>query len=275
MSAKSWALPLNTALVAVLALPFVVPFVWLITTAFKTDVDIFRLSFSVLPQPITIANFARIMTEFPFLLYLRNTTIVAVGSVLGAVLGSMPVAYSLTQLEWPDRKYVFSLLLITMMLPAQVTMIPVFLIYRHLGWVNTFLPLLVPCFLGNAFFVFLLRQFLAGFPASLVESARIDGAGEPRIMTAILMPLCKPALITVILFAGMGAWNDFFTPLIYLADDNLKTLALGLQNLVGQHGSQWGMLMAGSVLMALPVVLLFCVAQRYFIEGIALSGVKG
>jgi multiple sugar transport system permease protein len=161
------------------------------------------------------------------------------------------------------------------MLPPQVTLIPTFLLYRQLGWIDTYAPLLVPCFLGNAFFIFLLRQFFSGFPKAIIESARIDGALEPVILARIVVPLCKPPLLTVMMFSGIGAWNDFVGPLIYLSSESRKTLALGLQSFMGQFSSEWGMLMAASLLMAAPVIVLFLVAQRQFVEGIAMTGMKG
>ena len=262
-------------LVVAASLPFLIPFAWLVSTAFKTKEEIFTLGVDLIPNPVTFEHFYRVLTEFPFFMYLGNTLIVTSGTVVGALCGSIPVAYSLSCLEWPDRKFVFTLLMMTMMLPAQVTLIPLFLLYKQLGWLDTFLPLIVPFFLGNAFFIFLLRQFFLSFPRSLIESARIDGASEPRILLAVIVPLCKPAILTVTLFAGIGAWNDFVGPLIFIASEEKKTLALGLQTLIGKYGGEWGMLMAAALMMAAPVITLFFFAQRQFIQGITLTGLKG
>jgi multiple sugar transport system permease protein len=257
------------------ALPFLLPFLWLLATAFKPTAQIMSPRMALFPDPITFEHFRRVFEEFPFFIYLRNTVLVTLGTVLGTLFSSISVAYALSHLEWPDRKLTFSLLMVTMMLPPQVTMIPIFLIFRQLGWIDTFLPLIVPAFLGNAFFVFLLRQFFLGFPRALVEAARIDGASEPRILFSIILPLCRPAILTVILFSTMMAWNDFVSPLIYLSSESKKTLALGLQSLIGRYVNEWGMLMAASFVMALPMILLFFAAQKKFIQGIALSGMKG
>ncbi|MCX7018865.1 MAG: carbohydrate ABC transporter permease [Candidatus Sumerlaeota bacterium] len=264
-----------TLAVFAVSLPFLVPLAWLISTAFKPDAKIFSFSLEILPRPATLDHFHRVLREFPFFTYMRNSVIVTALTVIAAVAGTCPVAYSCACLQWPDRRLVFSLLMLTMMLPAQVTMIPVFLIFRQLGWIDTFLPLIVPVFLGNAFFIFLLRQFFLGLPEVLIESARIDGASEPRILVCIVIPQCLPAVLTVALFAGMGAWNDFMGPLIYLMSEKNKTLALGLQSLMGQFSSEWGMLMAGALIMALPATIVFLVAQKYFIQGMSLSGIKG
>jgi len=257
-----------------ISLPFLVPLAWLVATAFKPQAKIFTFSAEFLPHPATLEHFRRVLAEFPFASYTRNSLIVTAATMVAAVAGSCPVAYSCSKLHWPDRNVVFTSLLLTMMLPAQVTMIPVFLLFRQLGWIDTFLPLVVPALLGNAFFVFLLRQFFLGLPDVLIESARIDGASEPRILLSIVMPQCVPAILTVALFAGMGAWNDFVAPLIYLNSEKNKTLAVGLQSLVGQYSSEWGMLMAGALIMAAPVTALFLVTQKYFIQGMAMSGMK-
>jgi ABC-type glycerol-3-phosphate transport system permease component len=251
-------------LVVAVALPFLLPFAWLASTAFKPSAQIFSIAINFIPVPATLEHFRRVLDEFHFAIYLRNTVVITLGTVIGVIVSSCPVAYAFSMLDWPDRKLTFSLSMMTMMLPPQVTMIPVFLIFRQLGWIDTFLPLIVPFFLGNAFYIFLLRQFFLSFPMALIESARIDGAMEPRILVSIVMPLCKPALLTVVLFAGIGAWNDFFGPLIYLFTEEKKTLALALQSLVGEYASEWGMLVA-----------IFLAAQKYFIQGIALSGLKG
>ncbi|MGV3722145.1 MAG: carbohydrate ABC transporter permease, partial [Actinomycetota bacterium] len=176
---------------------------------------------------------------------------------------------------WPGRDALFLILLATMMLPGQVTLIPVFAIFRALGWVDTIKPLVVPQFLGTAFYIFMLRQFFMTIPLELSDAARMDGCSEWDIYRRVILPLARPALATVGLFTFINAWNDFLGPLIYLNDDRKATLSLGLQQFVSQHGAEWSMLMAASTLMTLPIIVLFFFAQRTFIQGITLTGVKG
>jgi ABC-type glycerol-3-phosphate transport system permease component len=169
----------------------------------------------------------------------------------------------------------FGLVLATMMIPGQVTSIPLFILFSEIHWIDTFLPLTVPSFFGSAFFIFLLRQFFATLPEELLEAARLDGAGEWQIFQRIVLPLSKPALLTVTIFSVLGAWNDFMGPLIYLTSESKRTLALGLAHLNSVQSTEWGVLMAAALIMTLPAILLFLVAQRFFIEGIALTGTKG
>jgi multiple sugar transport system permease protein len=195
-------------------------------------------------------------------------------STIGTLLSCSMAAYAFSRLRWPDRGFIFALLMATMMIPGQVTMIPVFIMFSHLNWVDTFLPLIVPAFFGNAFFIFLLRQFFLTIPEDLIEAARLDGASEWRVFWTIVMPLSKPALVTVLIFTVLRDWNDFMGPLIYLTSEDHRTLALGLAHLRGVQDTEWGLLMAASLLMILPALALFFAAQRFFIEGIALTGTK-
>jgi multiple sugar transport system permease protein len=213
------------------------------------------------------------MRHFPR--YLANTLILCVLNVVGTVLSSAVVAYGFARLEWRGRGPLFALLLATMMIPFPVTMVPLFSLFRWLGWIGTLRPLWVGSFFANAFNVFLLRQFFRTLPQELSEAARIDGCGEFRIFWQIVLPLCRPALIVVALFTFMGTWNDFLGPLIYLTDERDYTLALGLRAMQTFGGIEWNYLMAASTLMILPVIILFFLAQRSFIEGIALTGTKG
>jgi ABC-type glycerol-3-phosphate transport system permease component len=190
------------------------------------------------------------------------------------VLSSSLVAYSFARLRWPGRDVIFIILLSTMMLPGQVTMIPVFVIYKTLGWVDTLKPLWVSSFLGNAFFIFMLRQFFLTLPKELEESAVIDGCGYLRIFWKIMLPQVTPALIAVVIWQFMSSWNDFMGPLIYINTKEKMTLPLGLQFFQTIHGSDYALMMAASFMMTLPVIIVFFVAQRYFIEGITLTGIK-
>lgn len=206
--------------------------------------------------------------------YIINSGYLALFNVLGQILACSLVAYAFARLNWPGRDILFFIMLATMMLPPQVTMIPVFLVFKELGWYNTLKPLWVPAFTGAAFFIFLLRQFMMGIPRDLEEAARIDGCGWFGTYARVILPLMKPALAAVGIFTFMNTWNDFMGPLIYVSDQRLYPLALGLFDFRQEHGAEFGMLMAASTLMILPVVILFFFAQRYFIQGVTLTGMK-
>ena len=221
------------------------------------------------------SNYSRGLVFIPFFNQLRNTVIISLFSVLGTILSCSLVAYGLAKIDWKGRNVLFVIILSTMMLPAQVTMIPVFAIFVKLHWVDTFLPLIVPTFLGTPFFIFLLRQFFLGIPRELSEAAKLDGCSEFAIYRRVVMPLSKPALATVGLFTFMGAWNDFLNPLIYLLDESKYTLSLGLAMFTGQYGNEYGMLMAVSAVFTLPIIVLFFFTQRTFIQGMTMSGIKG
>jgi multiple sugar transport system permease protein len=196
-------------------------------------------------------------------------------TMVGTVFSAALPAYGFSRLKWKGRDTLFLILIMTIMLPAQVTMMPVFLIFRWLGWTGTFLPLVIPPFLGGAFSIFLLRQFFLTIPQELSDSARIDGCSELGILSRIIVPLAKPAIATVALFAFTNAWMDFLNPLIYLHDENSYTLAIGLQGFLGRHQNEWSLLMAAATVITLPMLVLFFFAQRTFIQGIALTGMKG
>jgi len=259
---------------------FLVPFAWLLLTAFKPEAQMFAPPTTLeywIPRPATMENFigAFSQKQFRFPLFLANSLLLCELCVIGTVLSSSLVAYGFSRVEWPGRNILFFIMLSTMMLPGQVTMIPVFMIYRKLHWINTFRPLVVPSFLGSAFFVFLLRQFFMTVPEDLLDAARIDGCSEFGIWRKVMLPLSKPALATVALFTFMGTWNDFMGPLIYLLDEERYTLSLGLAMFRGQYNSEYGQLMAVSAIMTVPIVILFFFTQKTFIQGIKLTGIKG
>jgi len=260
-----------TALVVFSVVSFA-PFVWLVMTSVKPESEIFT---RILPSRITFEHYSGGLTHFPFLLYLRNTMILCTANVVGAVISSSLVAYGLARIPWRGRGPLFALLLSTMMLPAQVTMVPLFAVFKWLGWIDTFLPLTVPAFLGNAFFIFLLRQFFMTIPGELSDAARLDGCTEFDIYGRVILPLARPALATVGLMVFLGTWNDFMGPLIYLYDDSKFPLSLGLAMFTSQYGSFWGQLMAVSTVMTAPILLLFFLTQRTFIQGITMTGLKG
>ncbi|BCW97577.1 MAG: sn-glycerol-3-phosphate transport system permease protein UgpE [Armatimonadota bacterium] len=254
---------------------FAAPFFWLVTSAVKRPEQLMAYPIQWIPDPVVWSNFREGWSFRPFSLYLRNTLYVAVLSTIGSVLSSSLVAYGLTRIEWPGRRLLFVTLIGTMMLPGQVVMVPLFALFVRLGWVDTFKPLWVPTFFAGAFYVYLLRGFFQAIPRDLSEAATIDGASEWVIYWRIVMPLARPALATVGLFAFIGAWNDFVGPLIYIVNENNYTLALGLSMFRGQYGTYWHYLLAVSTLVTIPIVVLFFFTQRTFIQGITMTGLKG
>jgi multiple sugar transport system permease protein len=276
------ALGIHTTLI-VLGLAFVSPLLWMILTAIKPIQETMTSPPTFLPSKALWGNFPAAITYgskelgyIPFLVYGRNTLLITVLSVTGAVCSNALVAYAFARLKWPGRDFLFSVTLATMMIPFPVLMVPTFALFKWLGWVGTFRPLWVPAFFGSAFSIFLLRQFFRTIPMELSEAAKIDGCSEWRIFSDVLLPLAKPALAVVALFTFMGTWNDFLGPLIYLSDQETFTLSLGLQAYQSQHGgTQWNLLMAAATVVILPVLLVFFFAQKVFIQGIATSGIKG
>lgn len=262
------------ALVAA-ALLFLAPVLWMISTSLKVESQVFSAQPKWIPSPPRWSNYPEALASFPFLLYLRNTLLVAGMTTVGTVFSAALPAYGFGCLRWRGRDALFFLLIATLMLPAQVTMLPVFLIFRSLGWTGTFLPLIVPPFLGSAFSIFLLRQFFRTLPTELFDAARIDGCSELGILLRVAAPMARPAIATIALFAFTWSWMDFLNPLIYLHDEDQYTLALGLQAFMGRHASEWALLMAAAAVITLPMVVLFLAAQRAYVKGIALTGLKG
>lgn len=254
---------------------FIIPFLWMISTSLKPNAQLFAYPPVWIPSPIMWENYPKSVTYIPFFRYFGNTVWIALTSVIGVVLSSSLVAYSLARISWPGRHFLFLTTIATLMLPYQVTLIPVFLVFKQLGWVGDFRPLILPQFFGYALYIFLLRQFFMTIPQELSEAARIDGAGEFRIYWAIIMPLAKPALATVAVFQFIRSWTDYLGPLIYLNDQKLYTLQLGLYQYSSQYGREWGLLMAAAVLITLPVLIVFFLTQRTFVQGVTLSGIKG
>lgn len=258
------------------AVVFIIPFLWILSTSLKGSEQIFSIPPVWIPKVIHWENYSKVFEAMPFLIYLKNSVFISVLTIIGVVFSSSLVAYAFGCLQWPGRNALFVFVLATMMLPMQVTMIPLFVLFKQLGWLNTYKPLIVPSFFGGgAFNIFLLRQFFLGIPRDLLDAARIDGSSEFRIYWSIVLPLARPALATVAILTFMFSWNDFLGPLIYLSDKLKSTLALGLAMFVGQHQTEWGILMAASVLMMLPMILIFFFFQKYFIKGFTMSGLKG
>jgi multiple sugar transport system permease protein len=252
------------------------PLVWLVRSSVMDLGQIFIFPPEWIPRPWRLQNYPEALTTIPFLLYFRNTMTILIPSVLGTVVTAALAAYGFSRLRWPGRDVVFNILLTTLMLPYAVTLIPTFLLWARLDLINSFWPLIIPHWFGGGIFsIFLLRQFFNTLPKELDEAALIDGANPLQILWNIIVPLSRPALIAVGIFAALASWNDFLGPLIYLNDSRKFTLALGLAEFTGLYSSQWHLLMAASTVVILPVIVLFFFAQRYFIEGIALTGSKG
>ncbi len=266
-----------------LSIVFVIPFFWMVFTSFKFPWDAVAYPPELLPNPakLTMYNFDFVFQQFPLFLGLRNTMIIVVGVEIGRVLTSSLVAYSFARLRFRHKNLLFLAVLSTMMLPYHVTLVPQYLIFKELGWIDTFAPLIVPAFLGGgAFYVFLLRQFFMTIPLEYDDSARIDGASILQIFWLIILPLSLPAIGVVAIFTFMGEWNDFFAPIIYLNSNDKKTLSVLLmdwQRIQGSVGPNkpWSAIMTASMLITLAPIAVFFFFQRYFIQGIVISGVKG
>jgi multiple sugar transport system permease protein len=256
------------------AIFFVFPFYWLITTSVKADKQLFVFPPILFPNPIEFFHYAEVFKTIPLMSYFGNTTFLTVLNIIGSLFSCSLVAFAFARYEVPGSKYLFALLLATMMLPGQVTMIPIFIIFHELGWIGSYKPLWVPAFLGNAFSIFLLRQFFKSIPSEIFDAARVDGCSEFGQYWRIMLPLSAPALATVAIFSFQGTWNDFLYPLIYINDPARKTLSLGLQDFYKMGLLLWQQLMAASFLMVIPVLLVFFFFQRFFIQGIAVTGLK-
>lgn len=254
---------------------FLVPFFWMLSTSLKDQTQIFSFPPEWIPAPFKWSNYQEAVDYIPFFSYLKNTVVITVFSTIGAVITCPLVAYGFAKLKFKGSNALFIVTIAVMMIPGQVTMIPLFILFEKLGWVGSPLPLIIPVFFGVPFYIFLLRQFFLGLPDTLMDAARIDGAGEFRIYWQIMLPLAKPAVLAVGLFQFMGSWTDFLGPLLYLTDETSYTLSLGLQQFQSQRGTEWGLMMAVSTLMTLPIIVLFFFLQKTFIKGITFSGIKG
>ena len=268
----------NHSTAIVLSIIFLAPFVFIALTALMTREQ--ALSSRLWPHPFQWSNFRDVFRILPMWRYALNSTLYAAFSTIGVVLSSVPVAYALSRLHWRGRQATFLIVLATLMLPTQVTIVPLYIIFVRLHWIGSLKPLIIPAFFGDAFSIFLLRQFFMTIPQELSDAARVDGAGEFQIMSRVIVPLAKAGIAAVALFQFLYAWNDFFNPLVYSGSNpNALTVAVGLSQLVSSEqvhlGVVWNIEMAASVLFMLPVIALFFLAQRAFIEGVTLTGVKG
>jgi multiple sugar transport system permease protein len=264
--------------IVVLAVLFAAPFLWAVSTSLKQTQEIYSFPPTILPRSPQWGTYLRVLEEEPFLVWVRNSLIIVTLNTLGGVLTASFVAYSFARFRYRGRDTLFVITLGTMMLPAQVTLLPQYILFHALGWINTLLPLWVPSwFGGGAFSIFLLRQFIKTLPRELDQAAFIDGASYVRIYWSVLMPLCRPALATLAILSAIEHWNDFLAPLIYLNSPDKFTVAVGLNFFQAVSDMKYPMeylLMAASVMAIIPAMVLFFLTQRYFMEGIVLSGVK-
>jgi multiple sugar transport system permease protein len=254
---------------------FFVPVFWLLSSSLKTDRAIFASPPQWIPTTWVWRNFIEVFRQVPFLRYAANTALIAGCVVLGTLISCTLVAYAFARLNWKGREAVFMSVLATMMLPFQVTMIPLYLIFHKIHWVGTFWPLIVPAFFGNPFFIFLLRQFFKTIPSELSDAARTDGASDLKIFWHVILPLAKPALATTALLSFIWTYTDYLGPLLYLTNPSTYTLSLGLADFQGMQQSEWNLLMAASVWTLLPAVVLYFSAQKTFIAGVQTTGMKG
>ena len=261
-------LPLSAAL-------FAAPLVLMVLSSLKSPEELAENPHRILPADLRFENYPQAVASMPYLTYLRNSLLLCAGSVAGSLLSCTLAAYGFARLRWRGRNAMFALAIATMLLPWHVTMIPRFLLISELGLYNSLWALVLPTFLGDAFFIFLLRQFFLTIPEELSEAGRLDGLSEWGVLTHIILPLSKPALATVALFQFIAAWNDFNGPLLYLSDPSKFPLAYGLERFVSSYSDQTHLLLAAAVLFTLPIVVLFLLAQRTFIRGIATTGLKG
>ena len=266
---------LGYATLIAVALILVLPLYWMLSTALKDEMQTFAIPPTWTPNPIQWQNFSQVFQEVPFGRFIINTFLLVGLNIVGELFAVTLVAYGFARVRFPGRSLLFLLMLSTLMIPYQVTLVPRFILFSKLGWINTYLPLTVPAFTGSSFLIFLVRQYMMSIPYDLDEAAYIDGASRLQVFWHIILPLSRPALMLVIVFTFVGVWNDFLQPLIYLNDPNLFTVSLGLSFFQDTRSTNWNLLMAGSLLATIPPLLLFFFAQRQLIGGISIEGLKG
>ena len=271
-----WRSLLKHLVLLVLAIIFIFPLLWMLDTSLKPLPQTLTFPPTWIPHPILFSNYPDALASEPFGSYFFHTLVYGVSTVVGVVLSSSLVAYGFSRIRWRGRDRVFYVMVATMLLPYIVTLIPLFILFKHLGWVGSYKPLIIPTFLGSSVYsTFLLRQFFMTIPESLSEAARLDGANELYIYSRIILPLSKPAVAVVALFQFIYAWNDFLGPLIYINNGSLYPISLGLNAMLGTYETNWSWLMVGSAVATLPIIILFFLTQKTFIQGITLTGVKG
>ncbi|MFN2134944.1 MAG: carbohydrate ABC transporter permease [Candidatus Promineifilaceae bacterium] len=259
----------------IFAVIFLVPFYWMFATALKSDEQLFQLPPAWVPIPAMWENFARVFQEVPFERFLLNSAFLVAWNVVGQVVSCTLIAYGFARLRFPGRNVLFFILLATLMVPSQVTLVPQFILFAKLGWVNTYLPLILPAFGGSPFLIFLMRQYMMTIPFDLDEAATIDGANRLQVLRYVIAPMSVPAIVLVAVFTFTDVWNDFMGPLIYLNDPQKFTVTLGLSFFQGAKETSWNLLMAGSLMAMIPPMILFFLAQKRLLGGLAAAGIKG
>jgi len=258
------------------AVAMLLPLLWMVSSSLKLEQRVFEFPPQLIPNPVRFQNYVEALTYKPFHIYIRNTLFLVVMNEIAVLLSASFCAYGFARVRFPGRDLWFGVVLATMMVPGVVLMVPSFVIFSRLKWIDTFYPLTVPVFFGGgAFNIFLLRQFFRTIPEDLADAARIDGCSEYGIYGRIMMPLAKPALTTVAIFTFIGTWNDFMGPLLYLNSPDKFTVSRGLAMFRSVLYTRWDLLMAASTAMTLPIILVFFAAQRYFVQGVVLTGLKG
>ena len=264
----------NHAVMIAVATIFLLPVVFIVLTALMTDQQVF--SANLWPSPFRWSNFTEVFHKIPLFAYTRNTFVIASLSTIGVVVSCIPVAYALSRMRWRGREATFLVVLATMMLPFQVTVIPLYILFVRFGWIGTMKPLIVPLFFGDAFTIFLLRQFLLTIPKEYVDAAKVDGCGDFKALIRVVLPMAKPAIAATALFQFFFCWNDYFGPQIYASENpGAWTLSYGLETFKSAHHTNWNLTMAATLLVMAPVIIVFFFAQKAFIEGVTLTGVKG
>jgi len=252
-----------------------IPIGWMVLTAFKEPSQIFAWPPVYWPDPIRWQNFSDVLTQLPFVRFASNSFFIAVMNIIGNLFSCTLVAFAFARLRFPGRNTLFMLLIATLMIPGQIMLLPRFVVFQWLGWVGSYLPLIVPSFFGNAFFIFLMRQYIMTIPRELDEAARMDGASTWDVFFKIILPLCVPPMVVTAVLTFLWTWNEFLDPLIYISKYDDYTIQLGLNMLKGRYNIQWNLIMAGSLIGVIPPALLYFFAQKYLIGGIASVGIKG
>lgn len=277
---KLWGKSVRYILLSAFGVIFMLPLVYLLSNSFKTFSEIIQFPPDIIPKHFLTSNYSELFNPsspnyVPILTFIENSFLVCVGTVVGTVISTVLVGYAFARLPCRLKNILFVILLSTLMIPSSVLVIPIFKLFRDIHFLNTLKALIVPTFFGNAFYIFFMRQFIMGIPYSLDEAAYIDGASKLQILLKVLLPLCKPVIISIVVLEFVATWTDFYSPLIYLTSESKMTLAVGLAMFQGQRQSLLGLLSAATVVSIVPMVALFFSAQKYFIEGISFSGIKG
>ncbi len=262
-------------ILAVICLVYLMPFYWMVATSLKSSQELTAFPPTLFPHSFVWKNYIEALKYIPFLQYFLNSIILAAGATVGCVISNSLIAYGFSRIEWKGRETLFYVAIATMFIPFPVTLVALFDIFAKIHWIDTYLPLIVPTFFGQAFYMFLIRQFLMGVPKELSDAAKIDGANEFMTFFKVIIPLMKPAMAVVAIFAAVNAWNDFLTPLIYLQTQSKYPLSIGLQFFRAEHTVAFSLLMAASTMVVIPVIILFLLFQRFFVEGIAVGAIKG